>query len=75
MLLRDPEPKLKTASHLRLYNVALAGMNPYTTQNSVPSGLHDTAYMGPSLPVNINNVSHQVGPLGHVVINMLVYDR
>jgi len=43
-------PNSKTASHLRLNNVAFAGIKPYTTQNSVFLGDHSTACIGPSLP-------------------------
>lgn len=43
-------PSSKTASHLRLNNVILAGIKPYTTQNSVFLGDHSTACTGPSFP-------------------------
>ena len=40
--LRGPVPKSNTFSHLPLKSVALAGMYPYTTQNSADTGLHRT---------------------------------
>lgn len=50
MLFRCSAPNSNIDSHLRLNNVALAGIKPYTTQNSVFFGDHSTACIGPSLP-------------------------
>lgn len=50
MPFRCSAPNSNIDSHLRLNNVALDGMKPYTTQNSVFLGDHCTACIGPSLP-------------------------
>lgn len=50
MLFRCRAPNSNIDSHLRLNNVALAGIKPYTTQNSVFFGDHCTACMEPFLP-------------------------
>lgn len=50
MLFRCREPNSNIGSHLRLNNVALAGIKSYTTQNSLFLGDHWTACMGPLLP-------------------------
>lgn len=62
-------PNSKIASHLRLNNVALAGIKPYITQNSVFLGDHSTACIGPSLP-NWKNFHYNIAT--KLILNILI---
>lgn len=54
MLFRCKAPNSNIGSHLRLNNVALAGIKSYMTQNSLFFGDHWTACIGPLLPIKKN---------------------